>query len=113
MKLNAPKIVLMIFIITILIYLVITISKSKEGWVPWVWNIPTRDIYPNLYYDYRPMYYPNTNTFFYPQYYPQYYDYPVISRNQYLDGYALRKYYDNAPYYYPNHPFFRESSVIY
>ena len=110
MKLNAPRILLIIFIIIILIYLVII--KSKEGWVPWVWNIPTRDIYPNLYYDYRPMYYPNTNTFFYPQYYPQYYDYPVISRNQYLDGYALRKYYGNSPYYYPNHPFFRESSII-
>ena len=26
---------------------------TKESWVPWVWNIPTRDIYPRLYYDHR------------------------------------------------------------
>ncbi len=108
MKLNASKIILIIFIILIFIYI---ISKSEEGWVPWVWNIPTRDIYPSLY-DYRPMYYPNTNTFFYPQYYPEYYDYPIVSRNQYLDYHALRNYYGNANYYYPNHPFFRESSIF-
>ena len=108
MKLNAFKIILIIFIILVFIYI---ISKSEEGWVPWVWNIPTRDIYPSLY-DYRPMYYPNTNTFFYPEYYPEYYDYPVVSPNQYLDYHRLRNYYGNANYHYPNHPFFRESSIF-
>jgi hypothetical protein len=104
MKFNNPnKIIFIIVIIIIFIYLINIIYSIKEGWVPWVWNIPTRDIYPSLY-DYRPLYYPN--------YYPYYYDYPVISPNQYLDYYALQKYYGNAPYYYPNHPFFRESSII-
>ncbi len=26
---------------------------NKEGWVPWVWNIPTRELYPPLYYSPR------------------------------------------------------------
>ena len=38
---------LFLFIICIILY------KQTEGWTPWVWNIPTRDIYPPLYYDLR------------------------------------------------------------
>ena len=45
---------LYIFIVFIIIISIIYIYYfQKEGWVPWVWNIPTRDIYPPLYYDYR------------------------------------------------------------
>ena len=47
---SSIKIIILIFICIILIYHLI---ESKENWVPWVWNIPTRDIYPRLYYDYR------------------------------------------------------------
>lgn len=28
-------------------------NKTKEGWQPWVWNIPTRELYPPLYYSPR------------------------------------------------------------
>ncbi len=39
--------------LVIIIYLFYILYFRNEGWVPWVWNIPTRDIYPPLYYDYR------------------------------------------------------------
>ena len=43
-----------IFVLFLIIISIIYIYYfQKEGWVPWVWNIPTRDIYPPLYYDYR------------------------------------------------------------
>jgi len=44
------KIIFIVFICLILIYHLI---ENRENWVPWVWNIPTRDIYPKLYYDPR------------------------------------------------------------
>jgi hypothetical protein len=42
------KFIISIFIILVLVYY---LTIAKEGWVPWVWNMPTRDIYPRLYYD--------------------------------------------------------------
>jgi hypothetical protein len=44
------KFIISIFIILVLVYY---LTITKEGWVPWVWNMPTRDIYPRLYYDMR------------------------------------------------------------
>ena len=66
------------------------LTISKEGWIPWVWNIPTRDIYPNLYYDIRDG--------------PDVRPIPPIS-----PIHPLMRYYGDAPYY-SNHPFFREAS---
>ncbi len=43
-----------IFLIVIILCVIcIILYKQTEGWIPWVWNIPTRDIYPPLYYDLR------------------------------------------------------------
>ncbi len=47
---STVKIFIIIFICIFLIYHLI---ENKENWVPWVWNLPTRDIYPRLYYDIR------------------------------------------------------------
>ncbi len=60
------------FVILILIIIILLcVSHTSEGWIPWVWNIPTRDIYPPIYYDSRcapPVYH--------------FYDPPPIKRNQ-------------------------------
>ncbi len=46
-KFNLTLLILFLFLICMILY------KQTEGWEPWVWNIPTRDIYPPLYYDLR------------------------------------------------------------
>ncbi len=40
------------FLILFLIIILCSSYKS-EGWIPWVWNIPTRDMYPPIYYNPR------------------------------------------------------------
>ncbi len=40
-------------IILVAFYIIYFNKINKEGWVPWVWNIPTRDLYPPLYYSPR------------------------------------------------------------
>jgi hypothetical protein len=40
------------FLIVVIIIL-LCVSYKSEGWIPWVWNIPTRDIYPPIYYNTR------------------------------------------------------------
>ena len=80
----STKFIVSICIILVLVYYLII---SKEGWIPWVWNIPTRDIYPNYYYDIRDG--------------PDVRPIPLIN--------PMMRYYRDAPYY-SNHPFFREAS---
>ena len=47
---SAVKVIIMLVICLVLIYHLI---ENRENWVPWVWNIPTRDIYPPIYYNPR------------------------------------------------------------
>jgi hypothetical protein len=47
------KILILLVIILLVILLILLIKKKSEGWIPMVWNIPTREIYPPLYYDLR------------------------------------------------------------
>ncbi len=47
------KIITIIIILLLIIILSILLVKKNEGWIPMVWNIPTREIYPPLYYDLR------------------------------------------------------------
>lgn len=44
---NAYLIIILIIIILLCLY------YKTEGWIPWIWNIPTRDIYPPIYYNSR------------------------------------------------------------
>ncbi len=38
-------------ILILIIIILLCVSSKSEGWIPWVWNIPTRDIYPPIYYN--------------------------------------------------------------
>lgn len=49
---NTTRFIALIFLIVVIIYL-IQKSNLKEGFLPWVWNIPTRDLYPKTTYDFR------------------------------------------------------------
>jgi hypothetical protein len=42
-----------IIVVLILLTVILLFKNFKEGWIPMVWNIPTREVYPPLYYDLR------------------------------------------------------------
>jgi hypothetical protein len=56
MTYNNNTIFLLFLLIILVAFYVIyfdKLNKTKEGWQPWVWNIPTRELYPPLYYSPR------------------------------------------------------------
>jgi hypothetical protein len=42
-----------VVLLLLILSLIVLLLKKSEGWIPMVWNIPTREIYPPLYYDLR------------------------------------------------------------
>ncbi len=85
------KFIISICIILILIYY---LTISKEGWVPWVWNMPTRDIYPKLYYDMRCT----------PPIMHYYRDTPYLANHPYFNEASFSLPGTYYPYTYTNYP---------
>lgn len=95
---NISRLVAFIFLIVVIFYLIWN-SNLKEGFMPWTWNIPTRNIYPPIGYDlrcqpspiihhiYRQPGYTNSyyNSYYNGSEYPNYYNYPVY--NSYYNPY--------------------------
>lgn len=110
---NTTRIIAFIFLIVVLLYL-ITNSNIEEGFMPWIWNIPTRNIYPPISYDprgepivrhiyrRRPGY---TNAYYNDAYYNDYYNNPYYTNTYRNNGYYTSPHYRNGYYtnpYYTN-----------
>jgi len=90
------KYLILLFFIFILVCLMFNLYEGFEGWVPWTWNIPTRDICPySNYYDFREI----EPIVVVPQLYPP----------EYYKSNKLQKKFKKAKKY-PYHPYFYETS---
>lgn len=103
------RLIALVLLIIILVFLSYSVTKEGFQTWKWVWNIPTRDIYPPLTYDFRG----NPYRYVYPYghayyYYPSKYLY--VSSNNPFTNYNY-----NYNYGYPTmyHPYFYETSNPY